>query len=131
MITERPLLIRIPSLLDVPANRVTMGVITGDVRFRSKSFRLFISQLTRLCPPRFLLPGILRDDSFQVSTNCEPDIVLTPTDSSCHVLLSLDFCFQRKTGYVQQQDLHLETATVVSGLSSRIPCFSRRATDPG
>jgi len=39
--------------------------------------------------------------------------------SSCRFLLS--FGFQRKTGYVQQQDLHLETATVVSGLSSLLP----------
>ncbi|KAJ5157869.1 ABC multidrug transporter A-2 [Penicillium canariense] len=53
------------SLLDVLANRVTMGVITGDM----------------------LVDGRLRDDSFQ-----------------------------RKTGYVQQQDLHLETSTVREAL---------------
>lgn len=53
------------SLLDVLANRVTMGVVTGDM----------------------LVDGRLRDDSFQ-----------------------------RKTGYVQQQDLHLETSTVREAL---------------
>ncbi|KAL4892530.1 ABC-2 type transporter-domain-containing protein [Aspergillus ambiguus] len=53
------------SLLDVLANRVTMGVITGDM----------------------LVDGRPRDDSFQ-----------------------------RKTGYVQQQDLHLETSTVREAL---------------
>ncbi|KAL4900736.1 hypothetical protein BDW74DRAFT_92620 [Aspergillus multicolor] len=53
------------SLLDVLADRVTMGVITGDM----------------------LVDGRLRDDSFQ-----------------------------RKTGYVQQQDLHLETSTVREAL---------------
>ncbi|GKZ32454.1 hypothetical protein AbraIFM66950_001842 [Aspergillus brasiliensis] len=53
------------SLLDVLANRVTMGVVTGDM----------------------LIDGRMRDDSFQ-----------------------------RKTGYVQQQDLHLETTTVREAL---------------
>ncbi|KAE8372806.1 ABC-2 type transporter-domain-containing protein [Aspergillus bertholletiae] len=53
------------SLLDVLANRVTMGVITGEM----------------------LVDGRVRDDSFQ-----------------------------RKTGYVQQQDLHLETSTVREAL---------------
>ncbi|KAL4806318.1 ABC-2 type transporter-domain-containing protein [Aspergillus unguis] len=53
------------SLLDVLADRVTMGVITGDM----------------------LVDGRLRDDSFQ-----------------------------RKTGYVQQQDLHLETSTIREAL---------------
>lgn len=53
------------SLLDVLANRVTMGVITGEM----------------------LVDGRMRDDSFQ-----------------------------RKTGYVQQQDLHLETSTVREAL---------------
>ncbi|KAL4885202.1 ABC-2 type transporter-domain-containing protein [Aspergillus karnatakaensis] len=53
------------SLLDVLADRVTMGVITGEM----------------------LVDGRLRDDSFQ-----------------------------RKTGYVQQQDLHLETSTVREAL---------------
>ncbi|KAJ5404505.1 ABC multidrug transporter A-2 [Penicillium cosmopolitanum] len=53
------------SLLDVLANRVTMGVITGDM----------------------LVDGRPRDGSFQ-----------------------------RKTGYVQQQDLHLETSTVREAL---------------
>ncbi|KAI9935030.1 hypothetical protein ASPWEDRAFT_117761 [Aspergillus wentii DTO 134E9] len=53
------------SLLDVLANRVTMGVITGEM----------------------LVDGRIRDDSFQ-----------------------------RKTGYVQQQDLHLETSTVREAL---------------
>ncbi|CAL5867147.1 uncharacterized protein PFLUO_LOCUS1359 [Penicillium psychrofluorescens] len=53
------------SLLDVLANRVTMGVITGEM----------------------LVDGRPRDGSFQ-----------------------------RKTGYVQQQDLHLETSTVREAL---------------
>ncbi|PWY89089.1 hypothetical protein BO70DRAFT_330889 [Aspergillus heteromorphus CBS 117.55] len=53
------------SLLDVLANRVTMGVVTGEM----------------------LVDGRPRDDSFQ-----------------------------RKTGYVQQQDLHLETTTVREAL---------------
>ncbi|KAL2838950.1 ABC-2 type transporter-domain-containing protein [Aspergillus pseudodeflectus] len=53
------------SLLDVLADRVTMGVITGEM----------------------LVDGRLRNDSFQ-----------------------------RKTGYVQQQDLHLETSTVREAL---------------
>ncbi|PYI09696.1 hypothetical protein BO78DRAFT_307994 [Aspergillus sclerotiicarbonarius CBS 121057] len=53
------------SLLDVLANRVTMGVVTGEM----------------------LVDGRMRDDSFQ-----------------------------RKTGYVQQQDLHLETTTVREAL---------------
>ncbi|KAJ5765834.1 ABC multidrug transporter A-2 [Penicillium odoratum] len=53
------------SLLDVLADRVTMGVITGDM----------------------LVDGRQRDGSFQ-----------------------------RKTGYVQQQDLHLETSTVREAL---------------
>ncbi|CAG7943670.1 unnamed protein product [Penicillium salamii] len=53
------------SLLDVLADRVTMGVITGDM----------------------LVDGHSRDDSFQ-----------------------------RKTGYVQQQDLHLEISTVREAL---------------
>ncbi|KAJ5453971.1 ABC multidrug transporter A-2 [Penicillium daleae] len=53
------------SLLDVLANRITMGVITGEM----------------------LVDGRPRDDSFQ-----------------------------RKTGYVQQQDLHLETSTVREAL---------------
>ncbi|KAJ5698814.1 ABC multidrug transporter A-2 [Penicillium macrosclerotiorum] len=53
------------SLLDVLANRITMGVITGEM----------------------LVDGRLRDSSFQ-----------------------------RKTGYVQQQDLHLETSTVREAL---------------
>ncbi|KAL3473350.1 ABC-2 type transporter-domain-containing protein [Aspergillus californicus] len=53
------------SLLDVLADRVTMGVVTGEM----------------------LVDGRLRDDSFQ-----------------------------RKTGYVQQQDLHLETSTVREAL---------------
>ncbi|KAL2817429.1 ABC-2 type transporter-domain-containing protein [Aspergillus cavernicola] len=53
------------SLLDVLADRVTMGVITGEM----------------------LVDGRFRDDSFQ-----------------------------RKTGYVQQQDLHLETSTVREAL---------------
>src|SRR5204863_3499358 len=53
------------TLLDVLANRVTMGVVTGEM----------------------LVDGHLRDDSFQ-----------------------------RKTGYVQQQDLHLETSTVREAL---------------
>lgn len=53
------------SLLDVLANRVTTGTITGDM----------------------LVDGRLRDDSFQ-----------------------------RKTGYVQQQDLHLETSTIREAL---------------
>ncbi|KAJ5233124.1 ABC multidrug transporter A-2 [Penicillium chermesinum] len=54
------------SLLDVLANRVTTGVITGDM----------------------LVDGRPRDGSFQ-----------------------------RKTGYVQQQDLHLETSTVREALT--------------
>ncbi|KAJ5781341.1 hypothetical protein N7457_006501 [Penicillium paradoxum] len=54
------------SLLDVLADRVTMGVVTGNM----------------------LVDGRLRDDSFQ-----------------------------RKTGYVQQQDLHLETSTVREALT--------------
>ncbi|KAJ5630294.1 ABC multidrug transporter A-2 [Penicillium longicatenatum] len=54
------------SLLDVLADRVTMGVITGDM----------------------LVDGRQRDHSFQ-----------------------------RKTGYVQQQDLHLETSTVREALT--------------
>lgn len=54
------------SLLDVLADRVTMGVVTGDM----------------------LIDGRLRDSSFQ-----------------------------RKTGYVQQQDLHLETSTVREALT--------------
>lgn len=53
------------TLLDVLANRVTMGVVTGEM----------------------LVDGHLRDESFQ-----------------------------RKTGYVQQQDLHLETSTVREAL---------------
>ncbi|OKL58610.1 ABC transporter CDR4 [Talaromyces atroroseus] len=53
------------SLLDVLANRVTVGVVTGQM----------------------LVDGHLRDSSFQ-----------------------------RKTGYVQQQDLHLETSTVREAL---------------
>jgi len=53
------------SLLDVLANRVTIGVVTGEM----------------------LVDGRMRDDSFQ-----------------------------RKTGYVQQQDLHLETSTVREAL---------------
>jgi len=53
------------TLLDVLANRVTMGVVTGN---------MFVN-------------GHLRDNSFQ-----------------------------RSTGYVQQQDLHLETATVREAL---------------
>lgn len=53
------------TLLDVLADRVTMGVITGEM----------------------LVDGRLRDNSFQ-----------------------------RKTGYVQQQDLHLETSTVREAL---------------
>lgn len=53
------------SLLDVLADRVTMGVVTGEM----------------------LVDGHIRDDSFQ-----------------------------RKTGYVQQQDLHLETSTVREAL---------------
>lgn len=53
------------SLLDVLANRITMGVITGEM----------------------LVDGRPRDGSFQ-----------------------------RKTGYVQQQDLHLETSTVREAL---------------
>ncbi len=53
------------SLLDVLADRVTMGVVTGEM----------------------LVDGHLRNDSFQ-----------------------------RKTGYVQQQDLHLETSTVREAL---------------
>ncbi|KKK23290.1 hypothetical protein ARAM_005641 [Aspergillus rambellii] len=53
------------SLLDVLADRVTMGVVTGEM----------------------LVDGRIRDDSFQ-----------------------------RKTGYVQQQDLHLETSTVREAL---------------
>lgn len=53
------------TLLDVLANRVTMGVVTGEM----------------------LVDGRLRDDSFQ-----------------------------RKTGYVQQQDLHLDTSTVREAL---------------
>lgn len=53
------------TLLDVLANRVTMGVVSGEM----------------------LVDGRLRDDSFQ-----------------------------RKTGYVQQQDLHLETSTVREAL---------------
>jgi ABC-type multidrug transport system ATPase subunit len=53
------------SLLDVLADRVTIGVVSGDM----------------------LVDGRLRDDSFQ-----------------------------RKTGYVQQQDLHLETSTVREAL---------------
>ena len=54
------------TLLDVLANRVTMGVVTGDM----------------------LVDGRLRDDSFQ-----------------------------RKTGYVQQQDVHLEISTVREALT--------------
>lgn len=54
------------SLLDVLANRITTGVVTGDM----------------------LVDGHARDDSFQ-----------------------------RKTGYVQQQDLHLETSTVREALT--------------
>ncbi|EZG03190.1 hypothetical protein H106_06691 [Trichophyton rubrum CBS 735.88] len=54
------------TLLDVLANRVTMGVVTGEM----------------------LVDGRLRDDSFQ-----------------------------RKTGYVQQQDLHLEISTVREALT--------------
>ncbi|KAF5093006.1 hypothetical protein D0Z03_002595 [Geotrichum reessii] len=53
------------TLLDVLANRVTMGVVTGDM----------------------LVNGNYRDTSFQ-----------------------------RKTGYVQQQDVHLETSTVREAL---------------
>jgi ABC-type multidrug transport system ATPase subunit len=53
------------SLLDVLADRVTIGVVSGEM----------------------LVDGRLRDDSFQ-----------------------------RKTGYVQQQDLHLETSTVREAL---------------
>ncbi|KAK2748770.1 ABC multidrug transporter mdr3 [Myotisia sp. PD_48] len=53
------------TLLDVLANRVTMGIVTGEM----------------------LVDGRLRDDSFQ-----------------------------RKTGYVQQQDLHLEISTVREAL---------------
>lgn len=53
------------SLLDVLANRVTTGIVTGEM----------------------LVDGRIRDDSFQ-----------------------------RKTGYVQQQDLHLETSTVREAL---------------
>lgn len=53
------------TLLDVLANRVTMGVVTGEM----------------------LVDGRMRDGSFQ-----------------------------RKTGYVQQQDLHLETSTVREAL---------------
>lgn len=53
------------TLLDVLADRVTMGVVTGEM----------------------LVDGRMRDDSFQ-----------------------------RKTGYVQQQDLHLETSTVREAL---------------
>ncbi|KAJ9156438.1 Multidrug resistance protein cdr1 [Pleurostoma richardsiae] len=53
------------TLLDVLANRVTMGVVTGDM----------------------LVNGTPRDQSFQ-----------------------------RKTGYVQQQDVHLETSTVREAL---------------
>ncbi|KAI2084684.1 Multidrug resistance protein [Ophidiomyces ophidiicola] len=53
------------TLLDVLADRVTMGVVTGEM----------------------LVDGRLRDDSFQ-----------------------------RKTGYVQQQDLHLEISTVREAL---------------
>lgn len=53
------------SLLDVLANRVTIGVVSGEM----------------------LIDGRLCDDSFQ-----------------------------RKTGYVQQQDLHLETSTVREAL---------------
>lgn len=54
------------SLLDVLANRITTGVVTGDM----------------------LVDGHARDNSFQ-----------------------------RKTGYVQQQDLHLETSTVREALA--------------
>ncbi|KAF4122564.1 ABC-type branched-chain amino acid transport system, ATPase component [Geosmithia morbida] len=54
------------TLLDCLADRVSMGVITGEM----------------------LVDGKIRDDSFQ-----------------------------RKTGYVQQQDLHLETSTVREALS--------------
>ncbi|KAK2797837.1 ABC multidrug transporter mdr3 [Emmonsiellopsis sp. PD_5] len=54
------------TLLDVLANRVTMGVVTGEM----------------------LVDGRLRDESFQ-----------------------------RKTGYVQQQDLHLEISTVREALT--------------
>lgn len=54
------------TLLDVLANRVTMGVVSGDM----------------------LVEGHQRDSSFQ-----------------------------RKTGYVQQQDLHLETSTVRESLT--------------
>ena len=53
------------SLLDVLANRVTIGIVSGEM----------------------LIDGRLCDDSFQ-----------------------------RKTGYVQQQDLHLETSTVREAL---------------
>ncbi|EEP76489.1 ATP-dependent permease PDR15 [Uncinocarpus reesii 1704] len=53
------------TLLDVLADRVTMGIVTGEM----------------------LVDGRLRDDSFQ-----------------------------RKTGYVQQQDLHLEISTVREAL---------------
>ncbi|KAL6409296.1 ATPase [Ilyonectria robusta] len=53
------------TLLDVLAQRVTMGVVTGDMLVNGKPF---------------------------------------------------DASFQRKTGYVQQQDLHLETATVRESL---------------
>ncbi|KAJ5521119.1 CDR ABC transporter [Penicillium fimorum] len=53
------------SLLDLLADRVTIGVVSGDM----------------------LIDGRLRDDSFQ-----------------------------RKTGYVQQQDLHMETSTVREAL---------------
>ena len=53
------------SLLDVLANRVTIGVVTGEM----------------------LVDGRMRDNSFQ-----------------------------RKTGYVQQQDLHLQTSTVREAL---------------
>lgn len=62
------------TLLDVLANRVTMGVVTGEM----------------------LVDGRLRDDSFQ-----------------------------RKTGYVQQQDLHLEISTVREAL-----IFSARLRQP-
>ena len=53
------------TLLDVLADRVTMGVVTGDI----------------------LVNGLSRTQSFQ-----------------------------RKTGYVQQQDIHLETSTVREAL---------------
>lgn len=70
------------TLLDTLASRFTVGVITGNI----------------------LVDGNPRDDSFQVRR-------LSRSSRAWRILLTR-LAPQRKTGYVQQQDLHLETATV-------------------